>query len=656
LVPYGACLQWTPQLCWLHALANGLIGVACYAIALCLALLLVKRRDLAVGWMLRLFSAFILACGTAQFADFWVLWHADYAAQGIIKLMTAGFALTTAVLLWPLVLRMRALPTPAQIRAVSAELARGNAERLRAIASLERSELSFRALVEGVTDYAIFLLDPAGRVSTWNAGARRIKGYTEKEIIGLHFSTFYTPEDRAAGLPERALGIAAEHGKFATEGWRMRKDGARFWAGVVLEALRNPDGDLIGFAKVTRDLTERRRAAEALEQTRAALAHAQKMETVGQLIGGVAHDFNNLLTAMLGGADLLQRRVRGLDANTARILEGIIDAGQRGAALVQRLLAFSRKQALSPRVTDVNRLITDMSELLDRTLAERVEVETLLDPSLWRCFVDRNQLENVLLNLAINARDAMPEGGRLRLQTANVVLDEAYAASVRDAEPGSYVVISVADTGVGMTEQVMERAFEPFFTTKPEGLGTGLGLSQVYGFITQSGGHVRLFSEVGRGTTVKLYLPRTGADVVALPPPSPPSEHVPAGHETILMVEDHADVRAFAASALGELGYRVLVADGAERGLTLLEAHPEIALLFTDLGLPGTDGRLLAEEARRRRPDLPVLFATGYARDSVAHHGFLESGELLLPKPYTIDVLARRLRVVLDRSRKVLVP
>jgi PAS domain S-box-containing protein len=646
--PHGFCLLWNPALIRLHVFSDALIGLSYYSIPAALAYFVLTQKSFAYNWIIRLFGLFILSCGTTHFMEIWVLWHPDYTAQGLVKAFTALVSAGTAVALWPLVTRLKTYPTPAQFRDVSDRLASETARRQRALASLHRSEQSLRALLEGVVDHAIFMLDPSGYVTSWSAGARRIKGYSEYEILGRHFSTFYTPEDRAAGLAEKALAVAAQAGKFETEGWRVRKDGSRFWAHVVMESLRNESGELIGYAKITRDFTEQHQATLALEQARAALAQAQKMETVGHLTGGIAHDFNNLLTAIIGGADLLTRRLAGIDDMSRRVLQGIIEAGQRGAALVERLLAFSRKQTLSPQVVDVNRLIAEMLDLLRRALGEQVRIGTVLAGGIWRVHVDRNQLENAILNLAVNARDAMPEGGRLTLETGNTVLDDDYAAISPEVAAGEYVMIAVSDTGTGMPPEVRERAFEPFFTTKPEGRGTGLGLSQVYGFIRQSGGDVRIESEPGAGTTVKIFLPRhAGAEAGDA---SHGLRHMPApvGSETILLVEDHADVRAYATSTLGHLGYRVLEARDANDGLAVLAAHPEVSLLFTDVGLPGMNGRQLAEQARRMRPGLKVLFATGYARDALAHRGILDADVHLLPKPYTVEALARKLRAVLD--------
>ena len=320
---------------------------------------------------------------------------------------------------------------------------------------------------------------------------------------------FYTREDQRTGRPAEALDLAARVGRFEAEAWRLRKDGSRFWASVVIDALRNDDGELIGFAKITRDITQRLQQQEALEKTREALAHSQKMQAVGQLTGGVAHDFNNLLTTILGSIDIIERRPGTLPAELLRLLASARHAAERGAALTARLLAFSRRQALEPRVIRPNNMIRAMSDVLRRTLGENIVVEVVQSAGLWRTSVDPNQLESALLNLAINARDAMPNGGKLTVETGNTYIDEEYAEAHAEVKAGQYVLIAVTDTGSGMPPDVLERAFDPFFTTKPEGRGTGLGLSQVYGFVKQSGGHVKLYSEVGQGTTAKVYLPRS---------------------------------------------------------------------------------------------------------------------------------------------------
>ena len=514
-----------------------------------------------------------------------------------------------------------------------------------ASAQLQQSEQRFRLLVDSVVDYAIFMLDVDGYVSSWNAGARRIKGYSADEIIGQHFSRFYTPEDRESGVPQRVLEIAARSGKFEGEGWRVRKDGSRFWANVLLDAIIGPDGEVIGFAKVTRDLTEKRNIEAQLRQS-------QKMEAIGQLTGGIAHDFNNLLQVVIGSLEGLQRRVgqpqQTQGADLQRFIDNALRGADRAANLTRRLLAFSRRQALDAKPTDVRKLVVGMSDLLRRTLGEAIAIETVNAGDLWPVLVDANQLESALLNLAVNARDAMPAGGKLTIETANCQLDEAYTARYEGLEPGPYVMIAVSDTGMGMTRDVIERAFEPFFTTKEVGHGTGLGLSQVYGFVKQSGGHVRAYSEVGEGTTIKLYLPRLAGDAAT----DERVEHksVPARGvgETILVVEDDDNVRTATSDMLRELGYRVIAAADGTSALHLVDARPDIRLLFTDVGLPGgMNGRQLADAVRERRPELPVLFTTGYARNAIVHHGRLDPGIHLLPKPFTYADLADKLNRML---------
>jgi PAS domain S-box-containing protein len=515
-------------------------------------------------------------------------------------------------------------------------------ERARQLADTEQR---FRLLVESVTDYAIFMLDPTGNVVNWNPGAERIKGYRRDEIVGQHFSRFYTSEDRAEKVPFSALETAGRRGKYEAEGWRVRKDGSRFWASVVINAVRDADGKLIGFAKITRDLTERRAAEQQLRQ-------AQKMEGIGQLTGGVAHDFNNLLTVIIGNLDALQRHLRDNALDVER-LKRSADNAMRGArraeSLTQRLLAFSRQQPLQPKPIDLGRLVAGMSDMLRRSLGERIFIETVLAGGLWRVEVDPNQLEVAILNLAINARDAMPSGGRLTIETANVFLDREYAAGQSELVPGQYVMVAVTDSGTGMTPEIQAKAFDPFFTTKDVGHGTGLGLSQVYGFVKQSRGHVQIYSEPGQGTTVKIYLPRLHAEAAAEPDVAPEKPVRGAADETILVVEDDPDVRASTVEMLEDLGYRVLAAANGAAALELLAAHPEIRLLFTDVGLPGgMNGRQLADAARAQRGKLKILFTSGYARNAIVHDGRLDAGVELISKPFAQAVLAARIRDTLD--------
>ncbi len=648
LVPHGFCLGWQPGVLWLQVISDSVIALAYFGIATAIAVFVHRRTDLARGWLFWMFASFILACGITHVFDVWTLWEPVYGAQGVAKAVTAAISITTAVLLWPMIPGLLAMPTPAELRRVSTRLTTALARQERTEEALRESEQRYELLVQSVTDYALFMLDGRGHVTNWNRGAERIKGYSADEIVGEHFSRFYTEEDRAAGRPKRALEIAETEGRFEEEAWRVRKDGTRLWASVVIEAIRDAQGRLLGYAKITRDITERRNAALVVEQSRAMLAQSQKMEAVGQLTGGVAHDFNNLLTAVLGSLDMIARRPpAAADAETARFLATARRAAERGAELTGRLLAFGRRQALSPQSIDANRLVGAFSELLRRTLGEGVVLETVLAGDLWPTHVDPNQLENALLNLGVNARDAMPNGGRLTIETSNVVIDARAAAGVPDLEPGEFVAITVTDSGTGMPEEVIARAFEPFFTTKPEGRGTGLGLSQVFGFIKQSGGHVTITSEPARGTAVRLYLPRHRAEAVPEPAVAVPGVERVGRGETVLVVEDDADVRGYTTEAIAELGFEVLAAGDAQAALGLLDANPSIVLLFTDIGLPGLNGRQLAEEARRRRPGLKILLTTGYARDEKVRAGLLDENISLIPKPFSISGLAGKLRAAL---------
>ena len=513
------------------------------------------------------------------------------------------------------------------------------------VGQLEETELRFRMLVEGVSDYAIYMLDPNGHVVNWNLGAERIKGFASAEILGRHFREFYTPEDQDRDAPMKALAIARDTGTYETESWRVRKDGTRFWAGVLINAIKDRDGRLLGFAKITRDLTEKRAADERSRQ-------AQKMEGIGQITGGVAHDFNNLLTIIIGNAETITRALASetVDVHRMRRLAGnVMQGARRAETLTQRLLAFSRQQPLDPKPIDLGRLVTGMSDLLRRTLGEHVTVETVLGGGVWRALADPNQLELAILNLAVNARDAMLNGGKLTIETTNVHLDDRYAAGQIEVIPGQYVMLAVTDTGAGMSADVKAKAFDPFFTTKDVGHGTGLGLSQVYGFVKQSRGHVKIYSELGLGTTIKIYLPRVLAEAAEAETTEDNAIASGASGETILVVEDDDDVRNYGCETLRELGYRVLEAGHGRAALEMLGKHPEIRLLFTDIGLPGgMNGRQLSDEARQRKPNLRVLFTTAYARNAIVHDGRLDPGVTLLPKPYTQSALATKVRDILD--------
>jgi signal transduction histidine kinase/CheY-like chemotaxis protein len=410
------------------------------------------------------------------------------------------------------------------------------------------------------------------------------------------------------------------------------------WAAVVV-------GDLL--QGVGRDITAEKEQAAQLRLAEEQLRGAQKMEALGQLTGGIAHDFNNMLAVVIGSLGLIKRRLANGETNIGRFADSALDAASRAATMTHRLLAFSRQQPLKPEIVEPNRLVSGMSELLTGALGERIEVETVLAADPWRTQIDPHQLESALLNLAVNARDAMPNGGRLTVETANVALDARYAAQHPDVAAGDYVMVAMTDTGMGMDRATLVRAFDPFFTTKEVGKGTGLGLSQVYGFVRQSGGHVQIYSEVGQGTVVKLYLPRVGHGDAMADDGVSRSAARPPGAVTILIVEDDDAVRRLGVAALAELGYLALEADSASAALSLIDDHPEISLLFTDVVMPEINGRELVERALRRRPGLKVLYTTGYTRNAVVHNGVLDADVAMISKPFTIGELGAKLRAVL---------
>jgi PAS domain S-box-containing protein len=723
------------------------------------------------------------------------------------------------------------------------------------LAPAEITASQWRQIVDGATETAIISTDRDGNVTSWNAGAVAIFGWSEPEVLGQSLNRIFLEEDRIARLA-REIDDAIVLGRGGgEEGWRLRKDGSRFWAVGELSPIREGD-KVVGFIKILRDRTaqrqaqdeareerralevlnragsalaletdlnklvqvvtdagveltsaefgaffynvisksgesytlytlsgapleafskfpmprntqifgptfrgegivrsdditkdprygkntprkgmpeghlpvksylavpvvsrsgkvigglffghakvgvfterserglaglaaeaavaidnvrlaqaaqdeirERRRAQENLEQLNTtleqqvlerteqlrrneeALRQSQKMEAIGQLTGGVAHDFNNLLQVIIGNIDTLLRNLPNESVRLQRSARNAMTGAQRAAALTQRLLAFSRRQPLDPKPIDVNVLVNGMSEMIHRTLGETIAVETVLGAGLWRIEADPNELEASILNLAVNARDAMPSGGKLTLETGNAHIDESYVLSHREVLPGQYVVIAVTDTGAGMDAETIAQAFEPFFTTKPVGKGTGLGLSQVYGYVKQSGGHVKIYSEIGQGTTVKLYLPRLATEAAET---SELSELFPeaALEETVLVLEDDDDVRSYSAEILRELGYRVLEAHDGQSALRVLDQHARVDILFSDVVLPGgMTGAQVAAQARALRPKLKVLFTTGYARNAIIHHGRLDKGVQLITKPFSFSDLAAKIRDVLD--------
>jgi PAS domain S-box-containing protein len=484
----------------------------------------------------------------------------------------------------------------------------------------------------------MLVADLQGRIVSVNPAWTSLLGWSETELVGASFPDLVHPDDRQATIDELArLG----HGEttFRFENRYLRKNGGH----VYLSWSAVPAGEHVH--AVGRDITAEKEQAEALREAESALQQAQKMEAIGSLTGGVAHDFNNLLQVISGNLQLLRKHVAG-DVNAEQRVANALAGVSRGSKLASQLLAFGRRQPLEPKVVNVGKLIRGLDDMLRRALGETIEIETLVSGGLWNTLVDPGQIENALLNLSINARDAMENGGRLTIEVGNAFLDDTYARQHVEVTAGQYVVLSVSDTGTGMSPDIIDKVFDPFFSTKPEGKGTGLGLSMVYGFVKQSGGHIKIYSEVGHGTTVKIYLPRAmqSEDMPTVVDPGP----MTGGTETILVAEDDEDVRETVVEMLTELGYRVLKAKDAASALTVVESGIAIDLLFTDVVMPGTlKSPELARKVRDRLPNLAVLFTSGYTENSIVHGGRLDAGVELLSKPYTREALARKVRHVL---------
>jgi signal transduction histidine kinase len=516
--PHGICLLWEPDLIWLHVTSDAVIAAAYFSIPVALSIFVSRRRDVDFGWIFWAFAIFIMACGFTHVLSIVTLWVPIYGIEGLVKALTGAASIVTAVMLWPLLPKLLALPSPSQLRA------------------------------------AEFALAQEGR---------------------------------------------------------------------------------------------QRREAEDM------LRHSQKLESLGQLTGGVAHDFNNLLTIISGNLEIAERGLRSWgDAGRERLGRAIVNAAsgaRRAATLTQRLLAFARRQPLDPKQVNVNQLLGGMSDFFRRTLGETVDLEMVGGAGLWQVEVDPSQMEAAVLNLVVNAKDAMPDGGKLTIETANSFIDESYARQNADITVGQYVQIAVSDTGSGMSREIQDKAFEPFFTTKEPGQGTGLGLSQVYGFVKQSGGHVKIYSEIGEGTTIRIYLPRAQVTASAAGERDAPLL-VGRGSETILVVEDEADVRSDLVETLRDLKYQVHAAADAASALALFDSGSfRVDLLLTDIVMPGMNGRQLADEMRERKSGLKVLFMTGYSRNAIVHQGRLDPGVALLQKPLTQAMLAAKIRDVLDR-------
>ena len=515
-----------------------------------------------------------------------------------------------------------------------AKITRDLTERRAAEQALRQSEEQFRILVESVTDYAIYMLDPIGKVISWNTGAERIKGYAPDEIIGDHFSRFYLPEEVEAGAPAKALSIAREAGRYEKEGWRLRKDGTRFWAHVVIDPIKGDDGEIVGFAKITRDITERAEAQRELEAAREALYQSQKLEAIGQLTGGVAHDFNNLLAAITGSLDLLRKRLP-YDPRTTPLLENAIQGAERGAILTQRMLAFARKQELKLEAVDVPQLVRGMGEFIRRSIGPNVDVRMRFADVLPRAQTDPYQLETALLNLVVNARDALPNGGEIAITADQVSVPRPHG----ERRVGNYVRVSVSDNGAGMPAEIVARVTEPFFTTKGVGKGTGLGLSMVQGLAGQSGGWIEIESEVGKGTRIDLWLPLASADLPVAGLSVTEAVEDAGERLVVLAVDDDPLVLTNTVAMLDELGHNVLVANSGDEALVIFQRHPEIDLVLTDEVMPGLSGSQLAQRVKELRPTVTVALASGYA-DLHPSPGPDLATLPRLAKPFTLAQLA----------------
>jgi PAS domain S-box-containing protein len=507
-----------------------------------------------------------------------------------------------------------------------AKITRDITDRTMAAEALKESERHFRLLVSGVTDYALYMLDPTGIVTNWNAGGQRIKGYRPEEIIGQHFSRFYSAADQAAGRPARALQLAVENGRYEEDGWRVRKDGTFFWASVVIDPIRDEDGELLGFAKITRDISERREAQLNLEKIQRQLAESQKLDALGQLTGGVAHDFNNLLMIISGNLHTL-RKIAGNDAKALRAVQAIETASQRGASLTRQLLTFARRQSVNPQTVDPADRIRSVREVLDAALGGSVQLVIDVADGIWPVMVDAAEFETALVNLVINARDAMPDGGSVTVRASNTYIDDG-------KRKGDHVAIKVEDTGVGIAPDIVVKVFDPFFTTKPIGKGTGLGLSQVHGFAHQAGGTVTVASELGKGTAFTICLPRSERPI-----DSAEVEVSAIGSGTVLLVEDNPDVANASAGLLEQLGYSVRWVSDADSALREVE-RDGIDLVFSDIVMPGKmDGLSLARAIKQKRPALPILLATGYSEAAQNARADFP----ILRKPYQLHELSRAL-------------
>ena len=634
LTPHGFCLLWKPGLIWTCAISDLAIGMAYFSIPVAIAILVRRRADLVFRPVFWLFAAFITLCGTGHLLDLLTLWVPAYGADAVVRAATAVISIASAVATWVLLPRAVALPSAAQLHAANA--------------ALRDSEALHRVNFDN-SPVPLHTLDGDGRIIAVSRSWLALLGYAANEVIGRHITKFAAPGSDSWSPTARAeLDVTGAINDM--EQRFVGRDGSV--VDTLVSARLERRQAVTWIVCILIDVTDRKRTEAALQASEERLRQAQKMEAVGQLTGGIAHDFNNMLQGIKGSLELMERRVaQGRTEQALRFLDGARQSVDRAAALTQRMLAFARRQNLQPSLVEPDALIRGMEELIGRTIGPSIDLRLELHDGVWSAECDPNQLESALLNLAINARDAMPAGGTLTIASADRVVSAAELSTAEEAGPGEYVEIGVIDTGTGMPPDVLARAFEPFFTTKPVGMGSGLGLSQVYGFVRQSGGFMRLASTPGAGAAVRLYLPRHAvAHVVAAAPAPPEHAHfdgpLPAGR-TVLVVEDEADVRDLMVEALDDLGCTVLQAADGLGGLRAVQSPVVIDLLITDVGLPGLNGRQLAEAARLARPGLQVLLVTGYAGGAL-DAADLPAGVEVMTKPFALDALAARVCGMLE--------
>jgi two-component system cell cycle sensor histidine kinase/response regulator CckA len=668
-MPHGHCYLWNSKLVLLHLISDGLIALAYTSIPITLLYVVRRRKDVPFSWMFSLFGLFIISCGATHYMEIWTVWNPTYWLAGWIKALTAVSSLGTAVLLVRLVPEALELPSPDELLKAkeslevavaerTAELRRANEqlqvellERKRAEEGLRASQVNLAAAQRvahiGSWELALTNLEnPNENPLYWSDEMFRIFGYAPGQVEASRETFFRAvhPNDRQPVATAVAESIK-QRKQYSIEHRILLPDGTERIVFEQADILCDEKtGQALKMVGVTQDITERRALAEQLRQS-------QRMEAIGRLAGGVAHDFNNLLTAIIGHSELLLSRLTSRDPMCEELKE-IATAGQRAAALTAQLLAFSRKQVLMPQVLDLNVLVADNGKMLRRLIGEDIELVTRLESGLGLALVDPGQMGQVIMNLAVNARDAMPKGGKLTIETANVELDEAYARKHVAVTPGRYVMLAVSDTGVGMDAQTQSRLFEPFFTTKEQGQGTGLGLSTVYGIVKQSGGNIWVYSELGQGSVFKIYLPRVEEIADRSEEIKSVSSQELRGTETILLVEDEEAVRNLVRSILERGGYSVLQASNGMEAMELVSRHTgRVHLLLTDVVVPKMSGRELAERVTASRPETRVLYMSGYTDNAIVHHGVLDAGLAFLQKPFRPEALLSKVREVLDASK-----